>query len=93
VSSQAMGDAQAGRGHATFGRCQEGAQNVCPGYPGSPDVALQSCLQQMFDEGPGEPYSAHGHYLNMTNTAYKGAACGFYTAPDGKLWIIQDFFR
>ena len=43
------------------------------------------------DDGPGEPYSEHGHYINMTNTAYTEVACGFYTTPDGAVWAVQDF--
>jgi len=45
----------------------------------------------MFDEGPGEPYSAHGHYINMTNPAHSRVACGFYQGPDGRWWAVQDF--
>jgi hypothetical protein len=93
VDGQAQGDALARSAHATFGRCQEGGQNVCPGYPGAPEAVLQTCLQQMFDEGPGEPFSAHGHYINMTNREFRGVSCGFFVASDGKLWVIQDFFR
>jgi hypothetical protein len=45
----------------------------------------------MWDEGPGEPFSAHGHYINMSNTRYSEVACGFYETPDGKLWSVQNF--
>lgn len=94
TDEEAAGDARAGSAHATFGRCGEGAQNACPGYPGSsPERALADCLESMFAEGPGEPYAAHGHYLNMTNPAYRGVACGFHVTPSGQLWITQDFFR
>lgn len=94
TDDEAAGDARAGSAHATFGRCGEGAQNACPNYPGaSPERALVDCLESMFAEGPGEPYAAHGHYLNMTNPAYRGVACGFHVTPSGQLWIAQDFFR
>jgi len=77
-----------------MGRCGESAQNACPDYPGaSPEQTLSDCLAQMFAEGPGEPYIEHGHYLNMTDAAYTGAACGFFVTSAGKLWIVQDFFR
>lgn len=46
----------------------------------------------MFAEGPG-PFNGHGHYLNMTAAGYTGVACGFATAADGKLWIVQNFYR
>jgi hypothetical protein len=46
----------------------------------------------MFDEGPGEPYSAHGHYINMTSTSYSQVACGFYVTSDGSVWIVQNFY-
>lgn len=90
---QARSDASANRAHATFGKCQEAAQNECPGYPGPFENVLNTCLQQMFDEGPGEPFSAHGHFLNMTNQEFKSVACGFHTQPDGSVWVVQNFYR
>jgi hypothetical protein len=45
----------------------------------------------MWDEGPGEPYSAHGHYINMTNSSYSMVACGFYETADGSFWSVQNF--
>lgn len=53
---------------------------------------VDKCLAQMFAEGPG-PFDGHGHYLNMTAPGYTGVACGFATAGDGKLWIVQNFYR
>jgi uncharacterized protein YkwD len=51
-------------------------------------------MQMMWDEGPGTPYSAHGHYINMTNTAYSRIACGFYYDRTAKtMWAAQDFFQ
>jgi hypothetical protein len=66
------------------------AQNECPGW-GSIDAVVAGCLQSMWDEGPGEPYSEHGHYINMTNPDYTMVACGFYETPDGKVWSVQNF--
>lgn len=66
------------------------AQNECPGW-GSESQVISSCLQMMWDEGPGEPYSEHGHYINMSNTSYNRVACGFYTTPGGSVWAVQNF--
>lgn len=66
------------------------AQNECPGW-GSTEQVIGGCLQMMWDEGPGEPYSEHGHYINMTNPAYTKVACGFYDVPGGGLWAVQNF--
>jgi uncharacterized protein YkwD len=45
----------------------------------------------MWDEGPGEPYSVHGHYINMTNPSYSMVACGFYETGGGSVWAVQNF--
>ena len=66
------------------------AQNECPGW-GSVSQVISGCLQMMWDEGPGEPYSEHGHYINMTNSSYTRVACGFYTTPGGSVWAVQNF--
>jgi len=66
------------------------AQNECPGWASIGSV-ITGCLQAMWDEGPGEPYSAHGHYINMTNPSYARVACGFYTTPAGDVWAVQNF--
>ena len=66
------------------------AQNECPGWP-SEDRVITGCLQAMWDEGPGEPFSAHGHYINMTNPEYSMVACGFYETADGQFWSVQNF--
>jgi len=88
----AQSDGVSGNAHGAFGRCQEGAQNECPGWPGAPEQVIDRCLEQMFAEGPG-PFAGHGHYLNMTAPGYTGVACGFATAANGKLWIVQNFYR
>jgi hypothetical protein len=66
------------------------AQNECPGW-GSTTHVIGVCLQAMWDEGPGEPFSEHGHYINMSNSRYGEVACGFYETSDGKIWSVQNF--
>jgi hypothetical protein len=90
ADDQAQSDSETGEAHGAFGACGESAQNECPGW-GSYDDIIDGCLQMMWDEGPGEPYEEHGHYINMTNTAYSEVACGFYETPDGAIWSVQDF--
>lgn len=92
VDAQAQGDAAAASPHANFGRCREMAQNECPAWRGSPSQMVDACLQAMFNEGPGQGMQ-HGHYNNMMNPAYTSLSCGLYVAPDGKTWLVQDFFQ
>lgn len=66
------------------------AQNECPGW-GSVDDVIDGCLQLMWDEGPGEPFEEHGHYINMSSTRYSRVACGYYTTPSGQIWAVQNF--
>lgn len=66
------------------------AQNECPGWRSTEHV-IDGCLQAMWDEGPGEPYSAHGHYINMTNPSYTMVACGFHETSDAQVWSVQNF--
>jgi len=87
--NQSKADSTSGA-HANFGDCGESAQNTCPGWPSTDDV-IGGCLQAMWDEGPGEPFSEHGHYINMSNPNYTQVACGFYEMPDGKIWANQNF--
>ena len=92
---QARDDAASGKGHAHFGACTERAQNTCPGWNAADNdssrrMALASCLRSMWNEGPGEDYSKHGHYLNMTNTSYTKVGCGFHYS-NGSLWANMDF--
>lgn len=72
----------------------EPGQNECPGWLGWGSVAatVSGCLQQMWDEGPGDFYGppAHGHYLNMSSTRYTRVACGFYTSG-GATTAVQNF--
>ena len=44
----------------------------------------------MWDEGPGEPFRAHGHYINMSSTQYTSVACGRSSAGQG-VWSNQNF--
>lgn len=89
ADQQAANDAQTGVPHGGFsgGVCSPRgfAQNECPRW-GNWDAVIGGCLQQMWDEGPGEPFSAHGHYINMSNTNYSMVACG-----EGGGWFVQNF--
>ena len=88
--SQAKKDSETGTPHGAFGQCDEWAQNECPKWD-SVESVLTQCLQMMWDEGPGEPFSDHGHYLNMSSDKYSRVACGFYKTADGKIWSVQNF--
>jgi hypothetical protein len=89
---QAQSDGESATAHGAFGRCQEGGQNECPGWPGPLDQVIDQCLAQMFAEGPG-PFAGHGHYLNMIDPKFSGVACGFSTSASGQIWLVQDFYR
>lgn len=91
AADQAQSDSESGSWHGAFGQCDERAQNECPGWAGPASSMITECLAQMWAEGPGEDYSTHGHYINMTSTEYTKVACGFYTLPDGTVWAVQDF--
>ena len=95
LARQAATDAASGDAHGSFGRCTERAQNTCPGWPSDTSPAsqrtvLRSCVQMMWDEGPGSDFSKHGHYLNMVNPAHTKVGCGFHLAR-GSLWINMNF--
>lgn len=83
-------DAESGVAHSAFNQCEESAQNECPGW-GSLDDIIDGCLQMMWDEGPGEPYSEHGHYINMSNSSYSEVSCGFFVTETGAVWAVQNF--
>lgn len=89
ADQQAAYDEENNQYHAGFseGICSPRgrAQNECPGY-GTWDRVIGTCLQQMWDEGPGEPFSEHGHYINMSSTQYTKVACG-----SGDTWFVQNF--
>ncbi|WP_437711595.1 CAP domain-containing protein [Sorangium sp. So ce448] len=88
---EAESDGNTGEFHGAFGLCKENAQNECPGWDGPPDSMIVPCLQLMWDEGPGEDFEKHGHYINMSSTRYTKVACGFHTFPDGSVWSVQNF--
>ena len=90
TDDEARRDAEANQPHGSFGSCSERAQNTCPGWPGTPDSMIGSCLAAMWAEGPGSG-SEHGHYINMSSTSYTKVACGFYVTPQGRVWTVQDF--
>ena len=91
ADDESKADSISGVAHSAFGKCGESAQNECPGWPGPPDTLIVGCLKMMWAEGPGTPFSAHGHYINMSSTAYKSVACGFYKTASGSYWAVQDF--
>jgi hypothetical protein len=91
TSDEAKQDSASGAAHGAFGACEELAQNECPGWDGPPAQMIPSCLQMMWDEGPGDDFGAHGHFTNMSSTSYTKVACGFFTLPDGKVWSAQNF--
>jgi integrase len=69
-------------------------QNECPGWLGWGSVAstVSGCLQQMWDEGPGDFYGPppHGHYLNMSSRSFTRVACGYFTSG-GATTAVQNF--
>jgi len=65
-------------------------QNECLNYGPSFGI-LDFCLQQMWDEGPGEDFQVHGHYLNMSDPTSSRVACGRYEAPNGDVTSVQNF--
>lgn len=89
TDQQCADDQSGGGAHGNFGACGENAQNTCPDWPSEQQV-INGCLQSMWDEGPGEPFSAHGHYINMSNLGYHKVACGLSTSSGG-VWSNQNF--
>ena len=89
--AEARSDGISRTAHGAFGQCRERAQNECPGWDGAPETVVDRCLAMMFAEGPGSG-PAHGHYMNMTDRKYSGVSCGFATAPNGELWVVQNFY-
>jgi hypothetical protein len=96
ADQQAQYDYEVGQAHAgiSAGICEPGggAQNECPGYGPSFGI-IDFCLQQMWDEGPGDDFNAHGHYINMSSTESTKVACGQYVTPNGDVWAVQNFSR
>lgn len=90
TDGEAESDSGTKTAHGAFGTCKESAQDECPGWPNDPNKIVTGCLQDMWDEGPGD-YADHGHYINMSSTKYKSVACGFFLTADKKLWAVQNF--
>ncbi|MBI1944779.1 MAG: hypothetical protein HYS27_03735 [Deltaproteobacteria bacterium] len=89
----AESDHDSGQAHGAAGQgmCEWGSgQNECPGW-GSVDDVIGGCLQMMWDEGPGENFWAHGHYLHMSSLEKTHVACGFFDGPNGT-WAVQNFY-
>jgi hypothetical protein len=89
TDQQSSDDQSSGSAHGNFGVCNEFAQNTCPNWPSQEDVVV-GCLQAMWDEGPGEPFIEHGHYINMSSTEYSKVACGSFASASG-VWSNQNF--
>lgn len=98
ADSHAMIDQQTRTAHNGFRMRQcansGSGQNECPGWLGWGSVAstVSGCLQQMWDEGPGDFYGPppHGHYLNMSSRSYTRVACGYFT-NGGATTAVQNF--
>jgi hypothetical protein len=91
ADGEAKSDSETMKAHGAFGTCGEFAQDECPGWPGPEMSLLDGCLAQMWAEGPGTDFSAHGHYINMSSTKYTQVSCGFYQTPSGGFWAVQNF--
>jgi hypothetical protein len=89
TDEQSGNDQNGGGAHGNFGACGEWAQNTCPNWGSESDI-IGGCLQAMWDEGPGEPFEAHGHYINMSSLDYTKVACGYSSGGEG-LWSNQNF--
>lgn len=85
-NGEAESDAKSGKGHGSFPRCGEMAQNECPNFGGSITDGLPKCLAAMWAEGPGG-----GHYENMASTKFTKVACGVYAVSSDKFWSVQNF--
>jgi hypothetical protein len=91
ADGEAKSDSISGTPHSAFGTCAEHAQNECPQWPHGPGALVTPCLRDMWNEGPGSDFEAHGHYINMSSTKYTKVSCGFAKAADGRWWATQDF--
>jgi hypothetical protein len=91
ADGQAKGDSEVNTAHNGFGDCDELAQNECPGWGGTANEIIVGCLQSMWDEGPGDDFPTHGHYINMSSKDYTKVACGFYVTDKGNVWSVQNF--
>jgi hypothetical protein len=57
---------------------------------GEPPGGVQACKDAYF-KGDTACFLAHGHYINMIDTATKTVSCGFYNVTGGTYWMNQDF--
>lgn len=75
----------------TSGGGVAGAENECPHWPNGADLdeTVKNCIDAFWSEGPGEDYSMHGHYINMTGN-YTTMGLGIFVAGDS-VTIVQDF--
>ncbi len=89
---QAKSDHESGFFHGRFGNCAEQWQNECLDWEGweSPSVAIGTCLQNMFDEGPPSR-GAINHYSVMTDPSHNEVACGIYVSPSGVVNSVQNY--
>lgn len=96
ADQQAQYDYEVMKAHAGISAeiCEPGggSQNECPGYGGGFGI-VDFCLQQMWDEGPGEDFQVHGHYINMSSETVTRVACGRFETADGEIWSVQNFSR
>ena len=98
AAQQALADSRSGKPHGAFetyiqtpqGQNSSISQNECPGWPGPLAQTVSDCTTMMWAEGPGQDYQQHGHYINLSNPVSTRVACGFATARDGSLWVVQN---
>ncbi len=86
TDDEARRDGVSQQAHGAFGTCQEWEQCECPGWDGPAETLVVSCLQAMWDEGPGG-----GHHDAMANPENRFVSCGFHDAADGSVWAIQNY--
>jgi hypothetical protein len=91
TDGEAQADAESGMPHTIYPACGEIVQNVCVGWPGTPERMIVPCLQMMWDEGPGRDFNTHGDYINMSGVQFTKVACGFYPTATGTVWATQNF--
>ncbi|MEY4575535.1 MAG: hypothetical protein RL701_238 [Pseudomonadota bacterium] len=48
-------------------------------------------LQRMRRVGWALFFPKYGHWIHMTDPAYKSVVCSFYKMPNGNYWMNQNF--
>jgi hypothetical protein len=90
ADSQAESDSETGVFHGAFNRCEQSAQNECPGTSWhsttGPAGIVPGCLDMMWSQGPGED-----HHDAMASTRFTMVACGFHQTSSGEVWAVQDY--